>query len=121
MLKIILIPKKGDKAILQAIRIDRTVMGSKAIIGRISRAILTSDEKFLKKLNSAMNGKLGKRDASTYQKMRFVLQVLLEADAPKLNDKELKELFVKELNLISDTQCSSEKNAGEFARNFKKI
>lgn len=63
---------------------------------------------------------LGIRENKNYRKMRFILQVLHESGGFDLSDKDLKELFVKQLNLYSDTQSSSEKNLKEFAYNFKK-
>jgi hypothetical protein len=110
---------KRDQALLNAIRIDPSVVGCKTGMERISRAILMQDDKFLSKLNLAIKGKLGAKEQATYKKMRFVLQVLHESKAEQLSDHQLMVLFVKELNLYH-APASAEKNLGEFARNFKK-
>ena len=112
--------KLADKALLQAIRTDPSVVGCPTASKRIGRAVFFSDKKFLKKIQNAMSGKLGIRETKNYQKMRFILQVLHESGGIDLSDKELRELFVKQLNLYSDTQSSSEKNLKELAYNFRK-
>lgn len=112
--------KLADKALIQAIKIDASVVGCPTALNRISRAVFFSDHKFLKKIQNALTGNLGIRENKNYRKMRFILQVLHESGGFDLSDKDLKELFVKQLNLYSDTQSSSEKNLKEFAYNFKK-
>lgn len=111
---------KGDKALLQAIRIDPSAIGCSTALSRISHATVMNDTKFLDKLTKALKGKLGKGDAKNYQQMRFILQVLLDTGANELSDKDLKELFVNQLNLYSDSQHTAEKNISEFTRNFLK-
>lgn len=112
-------PKKRDKALLDAIKIDPSVVGCKTATERISRAVLMKDEHFFSKLRRALAGKLGAKEQATYKKMRYVLQLLHEANALSLSDSKLETLFVKELNLYL-APVSAEKNLGEFARNFKK-
>lgn len=112
-------PQKRDKALLDAIRIDPSVVGCKTGIERISRAVLMHDEQFLSKLQLALRGKLGAKEQATYKKMRYVLQVLHETNALNLSDGQLEILFVKQLNLYPDV-ISAEKNISEFTRNFKK-
>lgn len=112
--------KLADKALIQAIRIDPSAVGCPIALKRISRAVFFGDHKFLKKIQNAFTGKLGVRENKNYRKMRFILQVLHESGGIDLNDKDLKELFVKHLNLYSYTQSSSEKNLKELAYNFKK-
>lgn len=112
--------KLADKALMQAIRIDASVVGCPTALKRISRAVFFSDRRFLNKIQNALSGKLGVRENKNYRKIRFILQVLHESGSINLSDKDLKELFVKQLNLYSDTQSSSEKNLKELAYNFKK-
>ncbi len=112
-------PSKRDKSLFKAIRIDPTVIGCPTAISRISRAVMLNEAKFLKDLRKAMLGKLGSRESKNFQMIRYVLQVLHERGGIHLNDKELKELFVTELNLYSDSQYTSEKNLKEFTYNFK--
>jgi hypothetical protein len=111
---------KADQALLKAIKIDPSVMGCPTASARISHATVMKDKKFLKKLTNAVNGKLGQREAKNYQHIRLILQVLFEARADKLNDKDLKELFVNQLNLYSDSQHTAEKNLREFTDKFMK-
>lgn len=112
--------KLADKALLQAIRIDPTVLGCPTGLNRLSRAIFFNHADFLRKIQNALSRKLGVRENKNYRKIRFILQVLHESGGEELSDKELKELFVKQLNVYSDPQSSSEKNLKEFAYNFKK-
>ena len=112
--------KKRDDALLKAIKLDASVVGCPTALVRISKAVLLNDTKFFNDLKNAIEGKIGELEAHNYQKMRFILQLLHESGGISLSNKELKELFVKQLNLYSDTQFTAEKNLGEFARNFKK-
>lgn len=112
--------KKRDEALLNSIRMDSSVVGCPTALVRISKAVLLNDASFFKKLKNAISGKLGELEDRNYQKMRLILQVLHESGGISLNDKALKELFVDQLNLYSDTQFTAEKNLGEFTRNFKK-
>lgn len=112
--------KLADKSLIQAIRIDASVVGCPTALKRISRAVFFSDRKFLNKIQNALSGKLGVRENKNYRKIRFILQVLYESGGINLRDKDLKDLFVKQLNLYSDTQSTSEKNLKELTYNFKK-
>lgn len=112
--------RKGDDALLKAIRIDPCVIGCITASSRLSYAVLFDDKKFLRKLQNAMTGKLGARESKNYQKMRLVLQVLHEAKADQMSDSELNDLFVEQLKLYSDTQGTSEKNIKEFRYSFQK-
>lgn len=88
-----------DVALFNAVRVDPTVIGCRSVIARISKARVLQDDSFLKKLRSAINGKPKSRDQKNYQKMRLVLQVLVDANAPRLNDDQLHHLFVESLGL----------------------
>ncbi|NOS98428.1 MAG: hypothetical protein HOP25_08150 [Methylotenera sp.] len=111
--------KSRDEALFKAIRIDASVVCCQTALSRISKAVLLNDAEFMKALNNAIAGKLGAREDKTFKKMRFILQALHESGGINFSDKELVELFVKQLKLVSDTKFTSEKNIGEFARNFK--
>jgi hypothetical protein len=111
---------RQDEALLKAIRVDKTVIGCPTAIARLSRAVMQSDQKFMNDLRKAMFGEFDYNKNKNYQKIRYVLQLLSEKNALDLTDPELKELFVKHLNLYSDSQSTAEKNLGEFTRNFKK-
>jgi hypothetical protein len=111
---------KGKTPLFNAIRIDPSVVGCPTAIRYISKATVLNDQDFFKKLKNAISGKLGKREAKNYQQMRFILQVLSETGAGNLSDEDLKELFVSQLNIYSDSQHSAQKNINEFTRNFIK-
>lgn len=108
-----------DQALLRAIRIDPTVIGCQTAVARMSYAVMQRDEKFVGKVSRALSGKLGTREQRNYQQMRLVLQALHDSGANRLNDEQLKALFVEELKLYSPT-VSAEKNLKEFAYNFNK-
>lgn len=112
--------KERDEALLKAIRMDASVVGCQTALVRISKAVLLNDANFLKKLRNAIDGKLGELEDRNFQKMRFILQVLHESGGIGLSDQELKEMFVEQLNLYSDTQFTAQKNLAEFTRKFKK-
>jgi hypothetical protein len=112
--------KNGTVALFNAIRVDPTVIGCPTAISYISNATVLNDQDFFKKLKNAISGKLGKREAKNYQQMRFILQVLSETGADNLSDEDLKELFVSQLDIYSDSQHSAQKNINEFTRNFIK-
>lgn len=111
-------PHKRDKALLDAIKIDPSIVACKTGAARVSRAVLMQDKKFLHDLQTALGGKLGAKEETTYKKMRFVLQVLHEANALTLSDNELSVLFVKKLKLYAPVP-GAEKNISQFAYNFK--
>ncbi|MGQ2964340.1 hypothetical protein [Methylophilus sp.] len=109
----------ADSALIKAIKIDPSVAACPTTAKRLSFAVLCNDTSFIGRFKKALSGKLGVRESKSYQKMRFILQVLHEADALNLSDKELKQLFVNELKIYSDSQSTSEKNLAEFTRKFK--
>jgi hypothetical protein len=109
-----------DEALLSAIRMDASVVGCQVALVRISKAVLLDDVAFLKNFRNAVEGKLGELEAQNFQKIRFILQVLHESGGITLSNVELKELFVEQLNLYSDSQYSAAKNLGELTRKFKK-
>lgn len=52
---------KGDSALLKAVRIDPTVIGTPSINARMSRAVLEGDRKFLDAIKRAINAPLSKQ------------------------------------------------------------
>lgn len=95
---------KSLKSLLDAVRIDPTVIGCKPVIERISKATLLRENRFFARLKAAINGKMGKREQANFQKMRLVFEVLHEAGATNLSDDQLHQLFVKELKLYSGNE-----------------
>lgn len=111
-----------DKALLDAIRIDPTVIGCISVNLRISKAALLQENRFFARLKAALNGKLAKREQANFQKMRLVLEVLHESGANRLNDAQLHQLFVEELNLYSGNTSGggSAKALRKFADTYMK-
>lgn len=108
----------ADKALFNAIKIDPTVVGCNCVSKRVSQAMLEDDQKFLKKLRSAFQGKFTKRENRLYQLQRFVLQILLETGAPKLNSEELYELFVEQLKIATGDRNS---DIGDVSNNIRQF
>lgn len=111
----------SDAALFNAVRIDPSVIGCPSVVARISRAAVLADTSFFNDLKRAINGPLAKRSQANFQKMRLVLQVLREANAPKLSDDELYRLFVKELALYAEDaeRGDAKKNLNKFARTYR--
>lgn len=109
---------KSDKALFQAVKIDPTVMGCRRIMGRISLAVIKKDQKFLNRLQKAINGKLTKREQKTYQYLRLVLQILQEVGAPQLSQNDLYELFVNQLKIVAKDRDS---DIGDVSNNLRQF
>lgn len=116
----------AEKALFSAIKIDPTVIGCPSAIGYISQRTLLGDTKFLGRLSAAMKGQLSAAETSQYEKVRLVLQVLLETGAKRLSGPDLYQLFVDELKLIEGDELSNsdvgnvENNLRQFAYQFFK-
>lgn len=108
----------AEKAVLAAVKIDRTVLACPSINTYISQRVLLNDAAFLRKLKRAENGKLTSREQRNYQQMRLVLQVLKEVGATKLTSKDLYQLFVDELDLITKDRNGDIGNVEENLRQF---
>lgn len=109
---------KGDSALLKAVRIDPTAIGTPSINARMSRAVLEGDKKFLDAIKRAINAPLLKQHQANTDKIRFVLQVLHESKVEQLNDDELHDLFVQQLALYS---APSKADAGDAAKGIRAI
>lgn len=110
--------KEGDKALFNAIKIDPTVIGCQSISRRISQAILEDDQKFMKGLKKAFQGKFTKRENRVYQLQRLIMQVLLETNAPALSAEDLYKLFVEQLKIASKDRDS---DIGDVANNLRQF
>lgn len=108
----------ADSALLRAVKIDPTVLGCASVVVRMSRAVMTNQQKFLAQVRNAMAGQVGKREQKNYKNMRLVLQVLHETGAPKLNETDLYTLFVEELKLLSGERDQDEGNVANALRQF---
>ncbi|PSJ18146.1 hypothetical protein [Nitrosomonas supralitoralis] len=115
--------RNGDnKALTDAIKIDVSVIGCPTVVGKISKATRLQDVKFFAKLKSAINGKKEKLKQDNFQKMRLVFEILYEAGALRLTDKQLYQLFVEELKLYTANSKGggSEKALRKFADTYMK-
>lgn len=125
---LIAIVQKGElgaeKALLSAVKIDPTVIGSPSAIAYISQRTLLGDTKFLGRLGAAMKGKLSDAEKSHFERVRLVLQVLHECGAKRLSGPDLYQLFVRELELVEGDELSNsdtgdvENNLRQFAYHF---
>lgn len=114
----------GYQAALHAIRIDPSTVACTNISLKISKAVITHDQKFLNKLKLSIGGNCTKREQKTYKNMRLVLQVLIEANAGRLTSSDLYDLFVEQLNIVSKDTNSDigdvENNLRQFTYQFLK-
>ena len=106
------------EALLNAIRIDPSVVTGKTACVLISSAVVMGDGEFLADVRKAMAGKT-KKQAAYLQKFRFLMQVLHEADALGLPTKEITEL-VFEVGAYSRSP-GADKNVSELIRKAKKL
>lgn len=114
--------KAGDKALMQAIKIDPTVLGCPSVVQRLSRASIEKDTAFFNLIKKAINGSFSRREHRTYKVMHTVLNVLYESGAANLSPDDLYTLFLKEMNLVKREDGKGDiKNAlRQFAYQFIK-
>jgi hypothetical protein len=110
--------ERAKKALLAAVKIDRTVLACPSINAYVSQRVLLNDEKFLKKLRGAECGNLNRREQRNYQRVRLVLQTLQEVGAKRLSSGDLYQLFVDELNLMAGDRNDDVGNVAENLRQF---
>jgi hypothetical protein len=112
-----------DKALTDAIKIDTSIIGCPTVVGKISKATRLQDQEFFCKIKSAINGKKEKLKQINFQKMRLVFEILYEAKALRLTDKQLYQLFVEELKLYTANSSGGgvEKALRKHADTFMKI
>ena len=117
---------EAEKALISAIKIDPTVIGCPSAITFMSQRTLLGDTKFLGRLGAAMNGRLSASEKKHFEKVRVVLQVLLESGAKRLSAPDLYQLFVDELEIVEGDELSNsdvgnvENNLRQFAYQFFK-
>lgn len=116
--------RSGDnKALTDAIKIDTSIIGCPTVVGKISKATRMQDKKFFAKLKAAIDGKKEKLSQVNFQKMRLVFEVLYEAGALRLTNKQLYQLFVEELRLYTANSKGGgvEKSLRDHADTFMKM
>ena len=108
-----------DRALFNAIRIDRSVICGPTGAARLSMAILRGETKFQDAVVRAWSQKLGVRGATNFRKIRLVLRVLVDAGAGSLTDSELYDLFVRALGLYTP-DAGARKNLRKFVDGYMK-
>lgn len=109
---------QGDKALLQAIRIDPSVASGPTAAKRIARAVLLDEGAFLRDVGLALEGKTGNQ-ANYLRKLRLSLKLLSESGALHGSEVALARKLV-ELE-IYEPGPTAVKNASELIRKFKNI
>lgn len=97
----------SDSCLLNAIRVDPTVITCPTASKRLAEAAWLGDKRFLIRARSALKGPL-KKHWEGYRDLRYSL-VLLRDMGLKLSDQELEHLLVKVLKVYPDTP-SARKN-----------
>ena len=110
---------KEDDALLNAIRIDRTVMSCPTGAMRISKAELIGDKHFFIRLKSALKGP-SKKHMEAYQDLRYSLAVLRELGFDEMSDAQLEHLLVDVLKVYSPS-FTARKNLRKQYYESKKI
>jgi hypothetical protein len=107
-----------DKALLNAIRVDSSVVAGETAARRISTAQVMDDQEFLAGLRRAMEGKTGDQ-AGYLRKFRTAIKMLSETgglgDSPTALARRLVELGIYPLGPVAV------KNAAELIRKAKKF
>jgi hypothetical protein len=109
----------SDKALFDAVRIDRTIVACPSINKRISLAEMTGDEKFFRQLKNALKG-ISKKHMAALDVMRYMMYLLVDNGSDKLNAENLEQIFVEQLKLYPKTP-SAQKNLYKHFIATKKI
>lgn len=91
-----------DRALFDAVRIDRSITACPTIASRIAKAELLRDKAFFQRLRNALKGPSAKHWAA-YQDLRFSFAVLRELGFDSLSDDQLEYLFVDVLKLYPNS------------------
>lgn len=110
---------KDDKHFFDAVRIDPSVIQSRAMAKRIRKATIDDDKDFLGKLGNAIKGKTG-RGASYLSVPRVVVIMLKETgQLQAMSQAERSELLISHLRLLTDTPDTEETFARFIRRQLK--
>lgn len=105
-----------DRSLFNALRLDGTIIGCPSVMNRISLACMLDDKLFMRRLKSALNSRLQKREQANFQKIRLILCVLSEVNAERLTNEQLYTLFVEQLDLYS-----RDSRKGDVMKNLRKF
>lgn len=99
-----------DASLFRAVRIDPSVVSCSSVAARISKAVALSDEKFLKALRGAMEGRTG-RQRKYLRAVRLAIQALHEAGVSAISNKELRALFIRKLGIFTNSSKGNPEKA----------
>jgi hypothetical protein len=83
----------SDKALFDAVRIDRSVLLAAPCADRLSRAEMMNDKEFLCHLRSAIKGP-SKKHMEAIQDLRYSIVALRECGFDRFTDRDLERLFI---------------------------
>lgn len=105
----------NEKQLLQAIRVDRSVIAHPIVLKKISVAQILDDEPFMNKLAKALTRTIP-RGVHDLDDFRYMVEILEEKDGlTTYSYEELADLFINELDVYK------EKNHGDGAAAIKKL
>lgn len=88
----------ADRALFDAVRLDRSITACPTIAARISKAEFQNDKAFFQHLRNALKGP-SRKHWEGYRDLRFSFAVLREMGFDSLSDDQLEHLFVDALML----------------------
>lgn len=107
-----------DKALFDAIRIDRSIVGCAVAKHRISYAEMTGDKKFFLHLRNALKGPNQKHWVGL-EEMRYMMKAIVDTGGDRVSGENLEQLFVEHLKLYPSTS-SAQKNLQKHFLESKK-
>ena len=83
-----------DRALFDAVRVDRSVLLAAPCADRLSRAEMLNDKEFLRHLRSAIKGPT-KKHMEAIQDLRYSIVALRECGFDRFSDQDLERLFIR--------------------------
>ena len=108
----------NEKALFDAVRIDRTMLACPSIIHFISMAELKDDNKFFLSLKSALKGPSAKHWIA-HEELRFMMQTLVEGGLAGITGDNIEQLFVDHLKLYTKTPGAQKNLLKQFLQTKK--
>ena len=110
----------SNKALFDAVRLDKSAVACPEIASRISLATMTEDEDFFEDLKRALNGKPGRRQRF-FGPLRYVLTLLSEDGVlDSMSEKQRCNLLHDKLQLYSTKSTDPQKSLSRFIQRWKK-
>lgn len=108
----------ADRALFNAVRLDRSITACPTLAARISKAELQNDKGFFQHLRSALKGP-SRKHWIAYQDLRFAFVTLREMGFDSLSDDQLEHLFVDALKLYPNTYNARRNLRKQFTESKK--